>query len=253
MGMPRILPKPFLYLFGCLVLFAGYFVASSYSSVRADDHNNTQNANIASNAKKTKEAEEREASPILLWQDLTEGNRRFMRGAMEPKSVLARRVTLAKGQHPKIAVLGCADSRVAPELVFDKNLGDLFVVRTAGNIADPIALGSLEYAVEHLHVKTLLVLGHEKCGAVAAAATGAQMPTVNLAAIVNKITPALKKVESTNDAAELAMRQVIANIHNSASLLIDESPILKHAAESQELNIVKAVYQLETGEVKRLQ
>ncbi|MBI3818294.1 MAG: carbonic anhydrase [Planctomycetes bacterium] len=234
--------------FAFLILSAGAYVTYSRVNVLAGERDGEGAASHAA-----KGEEERAVSPLVLWQDMLEGNRRFMRGSLEPKSILGRRQMLVKGQHPKIAVLGCADSRVAPELLFDKSLGDLFVVRTAGNITDPIALGSLEYAVEHLHVRTLLVLGHEKCGAVAAAAAGQAMPTLNLDAIVNKITPALRKVENCNDPVELAMRQVIANVHQSAMSIVEDSPILKKATEAHELTITKAVYYLESGEVKRLQ
>src|SRR4030095_1594582 len=88
------------------------------------------------------------------------------------------------GQHPGAMILGCADSRVPPELIFDRGIGELFVVRSAGNIAEPVSTGSLEYAVEHLHVKVLVVLGHEKCGAVQAALADGKLPSPNLEALV---------------------------------------------------------------------
>ncbi|MFN0206332.1 MAG: carbonic anhydrase [Planctomycetota bacterium] len=238
--MVTILRKPAarFYLLAAGVLFiATYYSAHAFINVRAEEPR----------------AAAGEPTSIQLWQDLLEGNRRFMRGAIPPRSVLSRREELAKGQHPKIAILGCADSRVAPELIFDKSLGDLFVVRTAGNVADPIALGSLEYAVEHLKVHTLLVLGHEKCGAVAAAASGEKMPTVNLTAIVNKISPALKGMEPVAEPGELATRQVEANIHLCAKNLAAESPVLHHAVETGTLTILKGIYKLTTGEVRKLQ
>src|SRR5439155_1280302 len=103
---------------------------------------------------------------------LKAGNTRFAADKSNPKNIgKDRRAVLAKGQHPFAVVLTCADSRVAPELVFDQGLGDLFVLRVAGNIADPFVLGSIEYAVEHLHTPLIVVLGHESCGAVAAALT----------------------------------------------------------------------------------
>jgi carbonic anhydrase len=196
--------------------------------------------------------EDAEPTAAQLWQELTEGNRRFMRGALSPKQVIGRREQLASGQHPKVAVLGCADSRVAPEIVFDRNLGDLFVVRTAGNITDPIALGSLEYAVEHLHVHTLVVLGHEKCGAVAAAASGQPMPTPGLSAIVNKIAPSLKNAAAATDAGDFSLNQVVANVHASADSVVRESAILQRAVDAHELTVLKGVYKLASGEVQRL-
>lgn len=126
-----------------------------------------------------------------VWADLMKGNERFRAGRPRARRPAAARPDLAKGQHPNTIVLGCADSRVSPELVFDQDLGDLFVVRVAGNVADPAALGSLEYAVEHLHSTLLVVLGHERCGAVLAALSGETMPSPSLAALVGKIKPAI--------------------------------------------------------------
>src|SRR5205085_10520354 len=118
---------------------------------------------------------------------LKEGNGRFAAGKLAVKDVGAqRRATLAKGQHPFAVVLACADSRVPPELVFDQGLGELFVLRVAGNLADPFVLGSIEYAVEHLHTPLIVVLGHENCGAVAAALTKAAFPG-NLGTLVKEV------------------------------------------------------------------
>ena len=106
---------------------------------------------------------------------LVEGNRRFVSGEVaRPHQSAARRAELAKGQAPVAIVLTCSDSRVAPELYFDQGLGDLFVIRNAGNVLDDHVLGSIEYAVEHLHVPLLIVIGHEKCGAVSAAVGGGE-------------------------------------------------------------------------------
>lgn len=107
------------------------------------------------------------ANPEKGLAALVEGNRRYQAQRLtHPHQNAARRAALAAGQHPFAAVLSCADSRVPPEIVFDQGLGDLFVVRVAGNITDDVVLGSLEYAVEHLHVPLVVVLGHYKCGAV---------------------------------------------------------------------------------------
>ncbi len=99
-----------------------------------------------------------------VWNELASGNRRFVNGKSEPRNLVARRKELAKTQNPRVAVLSCADSRVPPELVFDEGLGDLFVVRSAGESADPLAVGSLEYAVEHLGTVVIVVMGHQSCG-----------------------------------------------------------------------------------------
>src|SRR5262249_5274755 len=100
-----------------------------------------------------------------LWDDLLAGNGRYVAGKPNARDLVADRTKLANTQSPKVGVLACADSRLAPELVFDKTLGDLFVVRSAGNSPDPIAIGSFEYAVEHLGTTMIVVMGHESCGA----------------------------------------------------------------------------------------
>ncbi len=191
-----------------------------------------------------------------LWADLMVGNRRFIGGAPQERTLVPTRVELAKGQAPKVVVLGCADSRLSPTLIFDKSLGDLFVVRAAGNIADAINLGSIEYSLEHLGSAVVVVLGHEKCGAVAAAAEAyvskAKMPTANLQAIVNKITPAFKRVSGYSNAAELSKLGIEANVHQSAEDILRDSPIIHELVAEGKASLIKAVYRLETGEVVRL-
>ena len=187
-----------------------------------------------------------------IWADLMQGNKRFVEGKPADRTLVPTRLELAKGQKPKVMVLGCSDSRVSPTLVFDKTLGDLFVVRTAGNVADPVALGSLEYAAEHLGAKVLVVLGHEKCGAVAAAAAGGKVESPNLRAIVKRINPALKPLREKAQGDELARLGVEANVHSVAKTIEERSKLLAHLLEEGELSIVKAVYHLESGEVVRL-
>ncbi len=187
-----------------------------------------------------------------IWQDLVTGNRRFVMGLPRARDHVKAREELFQGQHPKAIVLACADSRVGPELVFDKGLGSLFVVRSAGNIADPILLGSIEYAAEHLHVPLLVIVGHEKCGAVSAAVSGAKLPSPNLDAIVRKIAPALEGLKSGLNTDERMSLAVEANVHRSASDILRHSPLLRDLVEEGKLTIIKAVYQLKTGEMKRL-
>jgi carbonic anhydrase len=152
-----------------------------------------------------------------------------------------------------VVVLACSDSRVAPELVFDKNLGDLFVVRSAGNIAGPIGVGSIEYAVEHLGSSVLVVLGHTKCGAVTAACTGDKMPSSNLQEIVDKINPAVVEARKSNAKDDALVEAAIKeNIHQSAKDVIANSEILRHFVEEKKLTVFEAEYQLDTGKVIRL-
>lgn len=198
-------------------------------------------------------AQAQPSSADAIWADLMAGNRRFVSGKTKAVSVIPLRDGLAKGQQPKVAVLACSDSRVGPEIIFDKNLGDLFVVRSAGNIADAIGIGSLEYAVEHLGSTVLVVLGHTKCGAVGAACSGEKMPTANLQAIVDKISPAVTKVRPQSKGADdLLEKAVVENVQLSAHDVIASSPVLQHFLHDGKLTVFEAVYKLDSGEVVKL-
>jgi len=180
------------------------------------------------------------------WTELESGNQRFITGQSAHHDFVKQRQALAKTQSPKVAVLGCADSRLAPELIFDKELGDLFVVRNAGNSPDPIAIGSLEYAVEHLGTIVIVVLGHESCGAVMAACSGEKMPTVNLEAVVAPIAPSCSTHKGDLTAA------IKDHVHRSAEQLVARSPVLKHEVEAGKVKVIEAYYELDTGKVIRL-
>ncbi len=191
-------------------------------------------------------------SPEKVWSDLMEGNKRFVAGKLKPRAVVRLRESLAKSQHPKAMVLSCSDSRIPPESVFDQTLGDLFVVRAAGNIAGPLGLAGLEYAFDRFGSSVLVVLGHTKCGAVTAACSGEKMPTPNLQAMVDQIDPAVMKVEASllGDArVEAAIKE---NIHQSAMDILAHSEVLRHAKEQGKLTLIEAEYQLDTGKVVRL-
>lgn len=191
------------------------------------------------------------ASPDAVVARLMEGNARFAAGTPRSRGLVQAREALAKGQSPAAIVLSCSDSRVPPELVFDQSLGDLFVVRVAGNVADRNALGSIEYAAEHLHAAVVVVLGHEKCGAVTAAATGEKMPTPNLQSLVDEIVPGLPKTEA-KPSPELVHLGVEANVAATAGELLARSPVLAQHAADGKLKVVKAVYDLDTGKVRML-
>lgn len=186
-----------------------------------------------------------------VWTDLMKGNKRFVEGKHSEVQLASMRKTLIDGQKPKAIVLGCADSRVPPELLFDKNLGDLFVVRVAGNVADPVTLGSVEYAIEHLGSKLIVLLGHESCGAVAAAVSGEEMPTKNLTAIVDRIRPAFEDAKSCPIGGKLNLDCVKLNVEHSETDILKQSAVIKKAVKKG-VTIVKAVYKLDTGEVERL-
>ncbi len=137
---------------------------------------------------------------------LKDGNDRFAQDKLAPRNLGAeRRAVLAKGQKPFAVVLACADSRVPPELIFDQGLGDLFVLRVAGNLTDPLILGSIEYAVEHLHSPLVVVLGHEKCGAVDAALTKKAFPG-NLGTLVKDVHTGKDLPKENADALPIAIK-----------------------------------------------
>jgi carbonic anhydrase len=178
---------------------------------------------------------------------LIEGNWRFMNGIpMGPNRTPMRRRELLRGQRPFAAVLGCSDSRVAPELVFDTGLGDLFVVRLVGNIADEGALGSLEFAVENLGVRLVVVLGHTRCGAV-----GAVVQNVSYPGHIEHVLGAVR-VGMANARAEPGegyINCISANVAAAVKNVAGASERMEALARKGELNVVGALYDLETGEV----
>lgn len=181
---------------------------------------------------------------------LLEGNRRYASGkAKGPNRSSARRAELAKSQHPIAVVVSCSDSRVPPELLFDQGFGDIFVVRTAGNIVDSIALGSIEYAVDHLGAKLILVLGHERCGAVSAALQGGDAPG-NIKALVEAIKPAIEKGKALHTGhGELSDTCIKSNVKLVAGKIRTTAPILSEAVENGMLKVVGAYYDLDSGMV----
>ncbi len=244
--------------------------AMSTASLRASDHaedadhhadhkvatsapvSTNEHASSAHEAASDNAVSDKAAGPEEVWNQLMVGNARFVAGKPKQREYIHTRRELAKGQHPHTIVITCADSRVSPELVFDANLGELFVLRTAGNIADPIVLGSIEYAVEHCHSTAIVVLGHTKCGAVTAAASGGKMPSPNLEAIVNKIGPALAGIESRDNMDEFVRKGVETNVHWVVRDMLKNSDIIRSHFDEQKIGVFRAVYQLETGEVVQL-
>ena len=185
-----------------------------------------------------------------LWAGLVAGNQRFIAGTPTARNPVARRTQLVATQSPSVAVLGCSDSRVSPELLFDEGLGDLFVVRNAGNTPDPISIGSLEYAVEHLGTKIIVVLGHMSCGAVAAACSGDKPETPSLAAVVEPIAPSCALARH-GDKTDLPAA-IKDHVHRSAQQLLASSDVLKTAVSKGTLTVIEAYYELDTGRVVRL-
>ena len=180
---------------------------------------------------------------------LEAGNQRFMSDALEnPLRNQPRRDVLTKGQEPDTIVLSCADSRVVPEVAFDAGLGELFVVRVAGNIANTDTIASIEYAVAHVGSQIIMVLGHEKCGAVTAAVAGGDNG-YNLNHLLSHITPA---IHACGDGASIT-EVIKKNAHLTAKELTGRSAIIKSAVDSGKVKIIPAYYHLATGEVEILE
>ena len=171
---------------------------------------------------------------------LQSGNARFVSGAMTPKDDYAiLREKLSAGQHPFAVVLCCSDSRVAPEIIFDQKLGDLFVIRNAGNIVDEEVLGSIEYAVEHLETPLVVVMGHASCGAVTATCQGGDLPG-HIANLVKRIKPSIETNCCIDDNAKRHARKM--------AQLIEEDEIVHHVGAK----VVVAFYDLQSGKVEWL-
>lgn len=196
-------------------------------------------------------AEPADTAAASALANLAEGNRRFVAGtATHADQDAARRTETAKGQHPFAVILTCADSRLSPEIIFDQGIGSLFVVRNAGNIVDDHVLGSIEYAAEHLHVPVVVVLGHTKCGAIAATVAGGEAPG-HIKSIVEDLADAVamaKKKEG--DAVEHAVR---INAKLTAAAIAQSAPILAEAVKAGHLKVVAARYDIATGQVDFLE
>jgi len=185
-----------------------------------------------------------------IWSDLSAGNHRFVSGKTVAHDFLSQRKALIKAQHPRVAVLSCSDSRVPPELIFDTGLGELFVVRSAGEDDDPLSLGSLEYAVKHLGSSVIVVMGHQSCGAVTAACSGEKPESVNLEAVESPIVSSCAKIHSKMpETLDLAVRD---HVHRVAQEVLSKSELLKRAFDEGKLNIIEAYYSLDAGEVTKL-
>lgn len=190
---------------------------------------------------------------------LREGNRRFVAGIRNNDALLGhmRRTELTQGQEPFAIILGCSDSRVPAELVFDQGLGDLFVIRVAGNIVSPSQVGSVEFAASRYGTRLVVVLGHSQCGAVLATLEELQQSadhrSRNLRAIVDRIRPSFEGLMGTDlarDPGQLLHVATRANVGVSVSHLRHGSEVLEELIENEGLLVVGAEYSLETGEVE---
>ncbi len=195
-------------------------------------------------------------SGLQALERLRAGNHRFASGdpSLDSRSDRARRDELALSQQPFAAILGCSDSRVPVEIVFDQGLGDLFVIRVAGNVVAPSQIGSVEFAAERFGTRLVVVLGHSRCGAIAATLEQLQRPrenqSRNLHSIVDRIRPSIEGLLATelrHDPDNLVRQAVRANIRASVSHLRHGSPLIEQLVQSSGLLVVGAEYSLETG------
>jgi carbonic anhydrase len=193
----------------------------------------------------------RPTTPAEAWEAMQAGNARFVRGeVLHPDQDAARRAELAADQRPFALLFGCGDSRVAAEIIFDRGLGDLFVVRTAGHVVDTSVMGSVEFAVSQLSVPLIVVLGHDRCGAVRAtidALDSGVMPGGYLRDLVERVTPSVvsARARGTDDLDEIEAEHV----RQTGRLLHDRSTLVSEKVRRGELAIVGTVYDLADGRV----
>ncbi|WP_433266289.1 carbonic anhydrase [Micromonospora vinacea] len=192
------------------------------------------------------------SEPTLAYAELVAGNRRFVGGApRHPNQDAEHRAAVADGQHPFAVIVGCSDSRLAAEIIFDRGLGDLFVVRTAGHTAGPEVLGSVEYAVTVLGTPLVVVLGHDSCGAVQAAresvATGTA-PSGHLRAVVDAVLPSLRRAEA--EGVDDIDSIVDIHIAQTVETLLGQSPVLADEVARGRCAVVGVSYRLAAGAVR---
>ncbi len=179
---------------------------------------------------------------------LVDGNKRYVTGkAVNPDRDKKRREEIAKAQHPFVVILTCSDSRVSPEVIFDQGLGDIFEIRNAGNLVDDVVLGSIEYAVEHLQVPLVVVLGHERCGAVSAAVAGGEVPG-HISSITEILKNSVEKAKSQKgDTVDIAVNE---NIDEMVKKILEDKPIMEELIKEGKVKVIGAYYDLDSGEVK---
>lgn len=215
----------------------------------------TTTATTETTVKVTAEPPVRDADDAL--QRLQVGNLRYATNkTIDPNQTIRRRVSLAKGQHPFATILGCVDSRVPPELIFDRGLGDLFVIRTAGQVIDQAVQGSIEFGFEELGIKLIVVLGHESCGAVKATIEAVEKNLEvagSVGYLVRSLAPAVEKAkEEIKEEDDLVAKTVDTNI----KMLVEQltaSPIFAEAIMAGELRVMGGRYDLDTGVVEFLE
>ncbi|MHA7155942.1 carbonic anhydrase [Arthrobacter sp. TMN-50] len=190
-----------------------------------------------------------QSTPALAWQRLREGNVRFVSGqSSHPNQDALHRASLVDTQHPFAVIFGCSDSRLAAEIIFDLGLGDVFVVRTAGQVIDDAVLGSLEFSVSVLNVPLIVVLGHDRCGAVSAtidALDSGVMPVGFLRELVERITPSV--LTSRRNGVTDINATVVEHIKQTSQRMVDSSRVIANAVEQGSTAVIGVTYRLEDG------
>lgn len=192
-------------------------------------------------------------TPDAALKKLTDGNARYAAGTSTYAGISkARRAETAhKGQKPFATILSCSDSRVPPEYIFDQGIGELFIIRVAGNVADTDEIGSMEYGVDHLGTPVLLVLGHTKCGAVTAVVSGAEVHG-SIPALVENITPAVDRVKSNKPelkADALISEAIAQNVWLAIEDTLRKSPSIRERAKKGKVKVIGALYDIESGRI----
>jgi carbonic anhydrase len=196
---------------------------------------------------------QREESPgnLAPLDELIEGNEKFVsQHPAHPHETIGRIHELKEGQHPFAVIVSCSDSRIPPELIFDQGLGDIFSIRTAGNVIGDYELGSIEYAIEHLHCKLIVVMGHENCGAVKAyAESGNENQHDHIQSLISYIGSE-EEIRNIRDSIHSNLDILVkANIAHGVNLLKSSTPVLKPLFDGNELKIIGAYYDLDSGKV----
>jgi carbonic anhydrase len=198
-----------------------------------------------------RQKQEKNHDNIAPLEKLKVGNEKFVSGyPVHPHETLNRIRELKKGQHPFAVIVSCSDSRIPPELIFDQGLGDVFSIRTAGNVIGDYELGSIEYAVEHLHCKLIVVLGHENCGAIQAYATsGNEKHNDHIQNLITYIASEEEEKIIPDSLKSNIDVLVKANIRHGINLLKSSTPVLKPLVDKNEIKIIGAYYDLDSGKV----
>jgi carbonic anhydrase len=190
-------------------------------------------------------------APDAYWQTLLTGNATYMAGALPYKGLGDQRDATVGGQNPPVTVLSCADSRVPPELIFGRAIGDLFVVRVAGNVASTLDIASIEYAIDHQWTRLIVVMGHEDCGAVKAALDPNDPGTPSLVSLVQRIRESFLGLPTWTGPDRLE-RGVKANARSSAAYLLAHSTVIRKAVLEHHVGLIVAYYNLKSGKVEEV-